>query len=75
MSESDNTLREILRKQYFEGALKAVDGQAFSLFKALDSDIQSFETPDNLNIHGSDLYIYISDKTMNNDVSKVNGTT
>lgn len=64
----DPTLSEIIRKQYFAGALKVVDDNAFKFFQLLDQTIQSLETMANCNSHGGQLYCYISETLMSDPV-------
>lgn len=77
IDDTDDSMTEIIRKQYFTGALKVVCTDAFIFFKALDATIRSKETNDNCTKYGPDLYIHISESIMNDSdlISQWSGIT
>ena len=62
------SLEETKRRQNAIGSLTNITDLAFNFFTNLDKTIRSLETRENINLHGTDFYTYISQQILEDKV-------
>ena len=64
ISTDKASLEATKRKQNMRNGLTNISDTALNFFKSLDNKIRFLESPGNLSIHGSEFYIFLSDKIL-----------